>query len=110
MLWGLTDQLVLSPQTAQAILLFSFRNRIPFTGLSKSWVKAGALYALDRDYADIGAQCGEMALQILRGASTSSLPPARPRKLKYVVNLRTADRMKLKIPESLVDGADQVFR
>ena len=31
-LWGITDSMVLSPQTAEPILLFSFRNRIPFTG------------------------------------------------------------------------------
>lgn len=110
LLWGVTDQLVLSPQTAEAILLFSFRNRIPFTGLSESWVKAGALYALDRDYADIGAQCGELALKILRGAKASALPPQRPRKLTYAVNLRTAEHLKVEIPAALIEGAQEVFR
>jgi putative ABC transport system substrate-binding protein len=110
LLWGVTDQTVLSPQTAQAILLFSFRNRIPFTGLSESWVKAGALYALDRDYRDIGAQCGELALKILRGAKVSALPPERPRKLTYAVNLRTAEHLKVEIPAVLLDGAEEVFR
>jgi putative ABC transport system substrate-binding protein len=100
---------VLSLQTAEAILLFSFRNRIPFTGLSNSWVKAGALYALDRDYLDIGAQCGEMAHRILSGAAPSALPPARPRKLTYAVNLRTAEHMKLEIPAALLKGAERVF-
>jgi putative ABC transport system substrate-binding protein len=110
LLWGVTDQMVLSPQTAEAILLFSFRNRIPFTGLSESWVRAGALYALDRDYADIGAQCGELALKVLRGARASALPPQHPRKLSYAVNLRTAEHLKLEIPTPLVDGAQRVFR
>lgn len=109
-LWGLTDHLVLSPETGEAILLFSLRNRIPFTGLSESWVKAGALYALDRDYVDIGAQCGEMAVRVMGGTAPSELPPARPRKLTYAVNLRAAEHMKLEIPEDLVDGADRVFR
>ncbi len=109
-LWGLTDQLVLSPQTGEAILLFSLRNRIPFTGLSESWVKAGALYALDRDYVDIGAQCGEMVLRVMGGTTPGELPPARPRKLTYAVNLRAAKHMKLEIPAGLVDGAERVFR
>ncbi len=109
-LWGLTDHLVLSPQTGEAILLFSLRNRIPFTGLSESWVKAGALYALDRDYADIGAQCGEMVFRVAGGTPASELPPARPRKLTYAVNLRAAEHMKLEIPTALVEGADRVFR
>jgi putative ABC transport system substrate-binding protein len=109
-LWGVTDQMVLSPQTAEPILLFSFRNRIPFTGLSTSWVKAGALYALDRDYTDLGAQCGEMALKVLQGTRASSLPPTTPRKVTYALNLKTAQQMKVEIPQSLIDGAQQVFR
>jgi putative ABC transport system substrate-binding protein len=60
-LWSIPDQTVLSPETAEHLLTFSFRNRIPFTGLSAAWVKAGALYALDRDYRDIGTQCGSRA-------------------------------------------------
>lgn len=109
-LWGVTDQMVLSPQTAEPILLFSFRNRIPFTGLSVSWVKAGALYALDRDYTDLGTQCGEMALKVLQGARASSLPPVSPRKVIYALNLKTAQQMKVEIPQSLIDGAQQVFK
>jgi len=110
MLWAVTDQTVLSRKTAQAILLFSFRNRMPFSGLSASWVKAGALYALDRDYEDLGAQCAEMAVKILQGRSAKSLPPARPRKVVYVLNLRTAEHLKLNLSPDLVDGAAEVFR
>ena len=109
LLWGVTDQVVLSRQTAEAILLFSFRNRIPFAGLSTSWVKAGALYALERDYTDLGAQCGEMALRVRRGRRVSSMPPETPRRIVYALNLRTAARMKLSLPKELVDGAEQVF-
>jgi len=109
-LWGVTDQTVLSPQTAEPILLFSFRNRIPFTGLSTSWAKAGALYALDRDYKDIGMQCGEIAAKILQGTAANTIPPQPPRKVFYALNLKTAEHMKLTIPETLVEGAQQVFR
>ncbi|MBT8461049.1 MAG: ABC transporter substrate-binding protein, partial [Gemmatimonadetes bacterium] len=110
LLWGLTDQTVLSRQTAQAILLFSFRNRMPFTGLSASWVKAGALYALDRDYHDLGVQCGEMAMKVMQGRRVSTLPPAVPRKVVYALNLRTADHLKLNLPPELIEGAAEVFR
>jgi putative ABC transport system substrate-binding protein len=108
-LWGITDQTVLSPQTAEAILLFSFRNRIPLAGLSTPWVKAGALYALDRDYTDLGAQCGEQAWQIVHGRRANTLPPVPPRKVMYALNLKTARYMKIDIPKTLIDGAQQVF-
>jgi len=110
LLLALTDQIVLSPRTAEAILLFSFRNRIPFSGLSASWVKAGALYALERDYEDLGAQCGEMAIRVLDGTAPSSMPPAVPRKVAYALNVRTAEHLKLDLPATLVAGAAQVFR
>lgn len=110
LLWGVTDQTVLSRQTAEAILLFSFRQRMPFTGLSASWVKAGALYALDRDYEDLGAQCGEMALRVLKGRRAGSIPITTPRKVTYVLNLRTAEHLRLNLPLDLIEGAAQVFR
>lgn len=110
MLFALTDQTVLSRKTAQAILLFSFRNRMPFSGLSASWVKAGALYALERDYEDLGAQCAEMAIKVLNGRRAQSLPPAMPRKVVYSVNLKTAEHLKLSLPPELVEGAVEVFR
>lgn len=109
LLWGLNDQQVLSPQTAQAILLFSFRNRVPLAGLSSSWVKAGALYALDRDYKDLGAQCAELAVKILQGTKPNTLAVVPPRRILYSLNLKTADHMKLEFSPSVVKNAQQVF-
>lgn len=108
-LWGLPDHLVLSPETAKPLLLFSLRNRIPFVGMSAAWAKAGALYALDRDYADLGAQCGDLALRVLKGQPPDSLPPGSPRTLRYAINLKTARHMKIALPEPLVRGAAEVF-
>ena len=108
-LWGVVDELVLTPQTAKHILLFSFQNRIPFVGLSTAWVKAGAVYALDWDYTDLGMQCGEMALKVLQGTSIKALPPEVPRKVVYALNQKTARHMKIEIAETLVHGAREVF-
>ena len=109
-LLAVTDRMVLSPQTARAILLFTFRNRLPFVGLSASWVKAGALYALERDYEDLGAQCADMALRVQRGTPPSSIPVGMPRKVTFVLNVRTAEHLRLRLPPSLVEDAAEVFR
>lgn len=109
-LWGLSDQVVLSPQTAEPILLFSMQHRLPLSGLTTSWTKAGALYSLDRDYADLGAQCGELALKILGGAKAGALQPVPPRKVVYSLNLKTADHMKIDVPQAIIEGAKHVFR
>ena len=107
-IWGINDPVVLSPQTANNVLLHSFRNRIPFVGLSEAWVKAGALYALDRDYEDIGAQCGELIVEILAGTRPSR-GNVFPRKILYYLNMKTAKHMKLDFPAAIIDGAAKIY-
>ncbi|MCW5793301.1 MAG: hypothetical protein KIS97_03070 [Nitrospira sp.] len=109
-LWGISDSVVMTPQTAEPILLSTLRNKVPLAGLSASWVKAGALYALDRDYLDIGNQCGDIAGKILGGTSASSLAPIFPRKVTYSVNLKTAGAMNLELPQDVVRGATHIFQ
>ena len=109
-IWGIPDTTVLSPQTAQQMLLFSFRQQIPFVGLSTEWVKAGALYALDRDYRDVGAQCGGLAVKILNGMSPQALPPQTPRMVLYDINLKTAQQLNLRLAADVIDGAREVIR
>ena len=109
LLWGLPDTVALSMQMAKPILLFSLQNSIPFAAPSSMWVKAGALYSLDCDYKDVGAQCGEMAVKVLKGASPGSLAPETPRTVTYSINMNTARMMKLAIPDDLVRGAKQTF-
>ncbi len=108
-LWGLPDSLILSPHLAKHILLFAFRNNIPFIGPSDRWTKAGALYSLDWDYRDLGAQCGGMALQILQGILPDKIPPASPRKVQYSINMKTAEYLKLSIPDSVLQKARSVY-
>ena len=110
LLWGITDQVVVSPETAEPILLFSFRNKIPFAGLSPSWVKAGSLYALERDYGDIGSQCAEIAVKILNKTIPRTIPVAPPRKVLFSVNLKTARLLKMELSQKVIDGASQVFQ
>jgi putative tryptophan/tyrosine transport system substrate-binding protein len=109
-LWGLADSMVLNTQTAQSVLLFSLRNKIPFVGLSQPWAKAGALYALDRDYRDIGLQCAEVGYKILQGNEPRAIPPSPPRKVVYSVNVRTANLLKLSLTDGVVKEAQSVFR
>lgn len=108
-LWGIADTLVLTPETARPILLFSLQNGIPFVGLSSPWVKAGALYALDRDYEDVGRQCADLARAILGGQSPAALPPVRPRKILYSINRHTAEKLKLTISRAVLLGAEEVI-
>ena len=110
LLWGIADQVVVSPQTAEPILLFSFRNKIPFAGLSTPWAKAGSFYALERDYGDIGNQCAEIAVKILNKTAPGTIQAVPPRKVLFSINLKTARAMNLKLSQQIISGASQVFQ
>ena len=109
-LWGIPDRTVFSAQTAEKVLLFSFRKRLPFVGLSAEWVKAGAIYALERDYRDVGKQCGELVVKILGGTPPHALLPQTPRTVVYDVNLRTAKQLRITLSDEILAGAREVIQ
>lgn len=103
------DAVIYNAQTAKPILLYSFRNKIPLVGLSDQWVEAGALYALGRDYRDIGMQCAEMAAVILQGKSPQDIKLESPRKIEVSLNLKTARHMKIELSNKLIKSASRVI-
>ena len=107
---GIADKTVYSGKTAKSVLLFSFRNKLPFVGLSGAWVKAGALYALDWDYTELGQQSAATILKILDGTRASEIKTQFPDGAVYLLNLKTAKHMKLNIRQELIDGASKVYQ
>jgi putative ABC transport system substrate-binding protein len=110
LLWGLMDKVVLTPETAKQLLLFSLRNELPFVGPSENWAKAGAAAAFGWDFDDIGAQCGEILIKLVKGAPAAGIAPLAPRKTEYALNLKTAEQMKLEFSPEIINGAKRVFR
>jgi putative ABC transport system substrate-binding protein len=100
------DPTVYTQQASKALLLFSFRNRIPLIGLTEAWVKAGALYALEWDYEELGGYCGTLALRALQASKAP--PPTLPRP-RIAINLRSAEQLGVKWNASLLHGIDRSF-
>ncbi|TPQ25929.1 ABC transporter substrate-binding protein [Methylomonas koyamae] len=108
-LWAVDGVAAFNAVAVRELLLYSFRNRTPLIGLSEQWVRAGAIYALDWDYADLGAQAADLAWRILaNGAAPSSLPPQSPRKVRVIYNGRTLEHMKLSFPERWLGEISEV--
>ena len=108
-LLAIPDQTVYSGRTAKEVLLFSYRNRIPFVGLSSSWVKAGALYALEVDYEHLGLLCAEKAKKIIEGQLADTIPLSSPTMVTYTINERTEKYLRLEFSPGLIHGASRIF-
>jgi putative ABC transport system substrate-binding protein len=108
-LWLVSDRIVLTTQSLQYVFLFAFQTNLPLMGLSEHFVKMGALFAVGPDYRDVGKQSGEFAAQILMGRDPEELPVASPSKVLLSLNLRTAEIIGLRIPDSIVRKASSTY-
>lgn len=109
-LWAVPDRVVFTRESISFIILETLKNKIPFMGLSSAFVEAGALFALDWDFADMGQQSGELALKIFQGANPRDLPVEYPRKSYLHINLRTAKQIKVDISDKVLAEAIKVIQ
>jgi putative tryptophan/tyrosine transport system substrate-binding protein len=104
-LHAIADTTVYAPEHSRALLLFSFRNVIPLTGPNEAWVRAGALYAVDWDYPDLGRYCLALGLRQLAGNRTSPPPPGKTR---VIVNMRSAEQLRVQWDTETLRLVDRV--
>jgi putative ABC transport system substrate-binding protein len=83
--------------------------KVPLMMLSEAECQAGALACFGVDYLDLGRQSSPFADQILRGIKPADIPVQTPRKFLFVVNLKTADAIGLKISNEILQQADLII-
>lgn len=98
------DPTVYARESARGIVLFSFRKGIPLVGANDAWVRMGALYALDWDYAEVGQSCAGLVLREAKPARAGA-PPIAPRP-RVSVNLRSAQQFGLSWDAELLRSVD----
>lgn len=105
-LLAIPDATVYSPETARGLLLFTFRTRTPLIAFSDAWVRTGALYGLEWDYAELGAYCAALAMRLVAAGKPPTAAPPLPRP-RVSVNLRAAAQQKLKWNATAPAGVDR---
>mgnify|MGYP000556521851 CR=1 FL=1 len=95
LIWGLPDPAIVVPQTAKALLLASYKEKIPLIGPSVGWVKAGALLGSDWSYSDIADQCVIFTEALLQGKKATELKPVSLKAYQFSVNSKTMRWLKL---------------
>lgn len=90
--WMLPDLTVVTPETEEFILLLTMETETPILTFSEKYVERGALLSIGVDPFDMGAQAGQMAMEILNGADVSAMAGQYARKPVITVNAKIAER------------------
>jgi putative tryptophan/tyrosine transport system substrate-binding protein len=85
-------------------------NALPTMYPASFWSKFGALASYGPDQYLQGRQAARLAQRILTGTSPRELPVELPDRIEFVVNLKVAGRLGLKIPEAVLLRADRVIQ
>jgi putative ABC transport system substrate-binding protein len=84
--------------------------RLPVQGSRKEWVERGALFSYGIDLAPLGRAGARYIDSILRGASPADLSVETIPKIEFAINLKTAGRLGIRVPQELIIQADKVYR
>jgi putative ABC transport system substrate-binding protein len=92
-----------------AIVRFAAQNRLPGVFPWREMAQEGGLMAYGPDIAETYRGAAAYVDKILKGAKPGDLPIQQPTKFELVINITTAKALGLRIPQSLLLGADHVI-
>jgi hypothetical protein len=106
-LLALPDPQIYNGATIQNVLTSTYRRRIPMTGFSPAYVRAGALLALYSTPTQVGTQVGEVVRSVLAGRPLPA--PQGPRDFAVGVNADVGRSLGIPIDANAAEKwADQM--
>jgi putative tryptophan/tyrosine transport system substrate-binding protein len=85
------------------------QHRIPAIYSYRQVVKEGGLISYGPETADIFRRSASYVDRVLKGANPGELPAQAPAKFELIINLKTANSLRLEIPPKLLALADEVI-
>jgi putative ABC transport system substrate-binding protein len=92
------------------ITALAAKHRLPAMYYLRDFVEAGGLMAYGPELSVMSRRAADYVDKILKGAKPIDLPIEEPKEYVFAVNLNAAERLKLKIPESVLMRAGEVVR
>lgn len=92
------------------VIEFAARQRLPAIYTFKRPVIEGGLISYSQNFVDLATRSASFVDRILKGAKPGDLAVEQPTTFELVVNMKTADALGLRIPESVLIRADEVIR
>jgi putative ABC transport system substrate-binding protein len=86
------------------------RAKLPVQAHRKDWVKKGALFSYGADLGPIGRRAARYVDHILKGTPPSELAVEEVPDVEFAINLKTASRLGIRVPQQMIIRADEVYR
>ena len=83
-------------------------HRLPAMAVRREYAEAGCLMAYGAPIRENYRQAAEYVSRILGGAKPAELPIDQPTAFDFVINIKTADALGLKLPEALLAQAETI--
>lgn len=96
-------------QNRERIIGFAMEHRLPVVSGWPIFAESGALCTYGPDLRESYRRLAYYADRILKGAKPADLPIEQPSKFELVLNLKTATKLGMTIPHSLLARADAVI-
>ena len=90
------------------ITALAAKHRLPAMYYLRDYVDVGGLMAYALDFAVLWSRAADFVDKILKGAKPADLPIEQPTEYLLFVNLKTAQTLGLKIPESILLRAEVI--
>lgn len=91
------------------VVEFANTNRLPTIFENAGPVHDGGLMSYGPKQSEIGERAAELVARILSGARPADLPLELPTRFDFVVNLKAAQALGIKLPPTLLSRADEVI-
>jgi len=89
---------------------FAGKNRLATMFNNRDYVVAGGLMSYAPSFPATFRQAARYVDRILKGAKPGDLPVEQPTKFEFVINVKTAQTLGLRLPPAIVSRADEVIR
>jgi ABC-type uncharacterized transport system substrate-binding protein len=88
----------------------ALERHLPFLSHWSKWTEKGALVSFGPDFKAVGEAGARYVDEVIRGAKPAQLPVEQMSWLQLAINLKTARRLGLSVPTSMLELADVVYR
>jgi putative ABC transport system substrate-binding protein len=98
-------------QTNQSLVIrLAAANRLPAIYTFRDFVEVGGLASYGVNLPDLYRRAAVYVDRILKGETPEDLPIEPPTRFETVINLGTARALGVRVPSTLLAGADEVIR